>query len=318
MKARPFLSGLISGIIGFLGTFVWGIWTLSQGVSSTTAVGYFFLPFVALIVAVKFGVFGYCAHYAVKKTASRRRRILAFLIALALLFSFLYWLGSALISCKVVREVRTLDREGVSRFLETSPFKANKFALNAILERQDIDAQTLYKIAQIPSPELHKRMGSAFPVMGKNRKGLAVMRLVAKHPNVDAKTLALLTNSPDDYVLGDVAANPKTPPECLAKLIQKGGQLVDWGLARNPNTPPEALHDLAFSVKKYQGSGLQFTRADVAKNKATSLVDLEKLSKDPDWLVRDSVLMNPRCSPALRESLRNDPDERIRRRFKYR
>jgi len=233
-----------------------------------------------------------------------------------LLLSFLYWLGNGLLLCKEVEEVRNLDREGVTRFLETSPFKTNKFALNAILERQDIDAQTLYKIAQIPSPELHKRMGSSFPVMGKNRKGLAVMRLVAKHPNVDAKTLVLLANSPDNYVLGDVAANPKTPPESLAKLVQKDGQLVDLGLARNPNTPPEALHDLAFSVKKYQGSGLRYTRAAVAQNKATSLVDLEKLSNDSDWLVRDSVLMNPRCSPAIRESLRNDPDERIRRRFK--
>ena len=205
----------------------------------------------------------------------------------------------------------SLDSEGVARFLETSPFKENKYALNAILERQDLDAQTLYKIAKIPSPELHKRMGSSFPVMGKNTKGLAVMRLVAKHPNVDTQTLALLANSPDNYVLGDVAANPKTPPDSLAKLIPKGGQLIGWGLAHNPNTPPEVLHTLSLS-------GNQYTRAYVAQNSGASQGDLERLAKDPDWNVRDSVLMNPRCSPALWESLRNDPDERIRRRFKYR
>jgi len=309
MKARPLFSGLISGAIGFLGTCALGAWDISHSTSSTNVVGYFFLPFVALIVAVMFGIFGYCAHYSAKKTASRRRRILALLIASALLFSFLYWFGSGLISCKVVREVRTLDREGVTRFLETSPLKENKYALNAILERQDIDAQTLYKIAQIPSLELHQRMGSSFPVMGKNTRGLAVMRLVAMHPNVDTKTLALLANSPDNYVLGNVAANSKTPPEILPRLAQKGGQLIEWGLAHNPNTPPEILHKLT-------ASGDEYTRAGVAQNSGVSQEDLERLARDSEWNVRDSVLMNPRCSPALKESLRNDPDERIRRRFK--
>jgi len=312
MKARPLFSGLISGAIGFLGTCALGAWDISHSTSSTACIGYVFLPFYAFKISILFFLFGYCAHFAVVAFFSPRRPkrgLLAIGIALALLLSFLYWLGNGLLLCKEVDEVRNLDREGITRFLETSPLKENKYALNAILERPDMDAQTLYKIAQIPSPELHQRIGSSFPVMGKNTRGLAVMRLVARHPNVDAQTLALLANSPDDYVLGDVAGNPKTPPEILPRLAQKGGQLIEWSLALNPNTPPEILHKLAASSNEY-------TRAGVARNSSTSQEDLELLARDSEWNVRDSVLMNPKCSSALKETLRNDPDERIRRRFK--
>ena len=312
MKARPVHTGLISGVIGCLGTFIWGIWDISQSTSSTNAIGYVFLPFYAFKISILFFLFGYCAHYAAVSFHPPRRflrGLLAAGVALSLLLSFFYWLGNGLLLCKEVDEVRNLDREGVTRFLETSPLKENKYALNAILERRDLDAQTLYKIAQIPSPELHQRMGSSFPVMGKNTRGLAVMRLVARHPNVDSRTLALLASSPDNYVLGDVAANPKTPPEILPHLAQKNGQLIEWGLARNPNTQPKILHELATSPDKY-------TREAVAQNSGVSQEDLERLAKDSEWNVRDGVLMNPKCSPALKETLRNDPDERIRRRFK--
>ena len=111
MKARPFISGLISGIIGFLGTFVWGIWDISHSTSSTAAVGYVFLPFYAFKISILFFLFGYCAHFAAAAFFSPRRPkqgLLAAGIALALLLSFLYWLGNGLLLCKEVREVRNL------------------------------------------------------------------------------------------------------------------------------------------------------------------------------------------------------------------
>jgi len=49
----------------------------------------------------------------------------------------------------------------------------------------------------IPSPDLHRRMGAMPPIMGENTKGLAVMRLVVLHPNVEERTLIELAKSPD-------------------------------------------------------------------------------------------------------------------------
>ena len=311
MKMTSFRSGLISGIVGFLGTCIGGSWAILCSTGSTAAIGFVFLPIQAGLIALLFFPFGYCAHFALATVHPPRRttaKLLAAGTALATLSLFLYWLGSGLILCKVVNDVRNASREELAQFLDASIFKENKFALNAVLERQDLDAPTLYKIAQIPSRELHARIGSLFPVMGKNTRGLAVMRLVARHQNVDAKTLALLANSPDDYVLGDVAGNPATPPEILPRIFAKGGYLIDWGIARNPNCPPGILHELALRDSEY-------TRAAVAQNKATRLDDLERLVKDPVWHVRDGVSMNPNCPLSLKESLRNDPDERIRRRF---
>ena len=314
MKMTSFRSGLISGTVGFLGTCIWVSWAILHSTSSTAAIGFVFLPIQAGLIALLFFPFGYCAHFALATVHPPRRttaKLLAAGTALAILSLFLYWLGSGLILCKVVNDVRNASREELAQFLNTSIFKENKFALNAVLERQDLDAPTLYKIAQIPSRELHTRMGSLFPVMGKNTRGLAVMRLVARHQNVDAKTLALLANSSDDYVLGDVAGNPNTPPEILPRIFAKGGYLIDWGIARNPNCPPGILHELALRDSEY-------TRAAVAQNKATRLDDLERLVKDPVWHVRDGVSMNPNCPLSLKDRLRNDPDERVRRRFHLR
>lgn len=308
MKATPFLSGLVSGAIGFLGTCIWGTWAIFQSTSSTAAIGLVFLPIQALKIAVPFYLFGYCAHHAVAALRPPRhslKGLLAAGVALAILLPFLHWLGNGLVLSYVARDVRAMAPSQIVNFLKASRFKENKYALNALLEHQDLDAQTLYQIAQIPSPELHDRMGSFFPMMGKNTKGLAVMRLVARHPNADARTLALLANSPNDYVLGDVALNKNTPADIVVRLHKKGGYLIDWGVASNPNCPPEILHELSSSDNEY-------TRASVAGNSSTSPADLERLAHDSK--LRYSVMMNPNCPPALKKTLRNAFDERVRRR----
>ena len=45
-------------------------------------------------------------------------------------------------------------------------------------------------------PELYEPLGSLWDVMGANRKGLAVLRLVAHHPNTLGTTLAKLEAAP--------------------------------------------------------------------------------------------------------------------------
>lgn len=306
MTARPVHTGLVLGVIGFLGTCVWVTWVIFQSTSSTACIGLIFMPFQALLMGGLFFAFGCCARYAMVAFQPPRRPLLGLLaagIALALMLPFLYWLGDGLILSYVARDVRSMAPSQIEQFLKTSPYKENKYALNALLEHRDLKPSTLYKIAQIPLPELHERMGSFFPVMGKNTKGFAVMRLVAQHPNADAQTLALLANSPNDAVLCDVAANPNTPQEVLLRLAKKESQSIGYGLAANPNARPAILHALS-------ESGNQYTRANVAGNKSTTPEDLERLAQDPEAIVRDSVMVNANCPPALKKTLNRQFDER--------
>ena len=186
-----------------------------------------------------------------------------------------------------------------------SNLPTNKHALGRLLEDPNLSAETLHQIASLPSPALHKRMMGS----GQNRKGLAVMRLVARHPNVEEQTLVLLAKSSDEYVRADVAMNSKTPVDILYRFyVLQRDYLMEWGLAYNKNTPADILHDLATSPNEY-------TRSDVAKNPGTPIADLEKLVKDPVWHVRRGVVMNPKAPPDLLDPLRNDPDERVRNQF---
>ncbi len=149
-------------------------------------------------------------------------------------------------------------------------------------------------------------MGSLFPMLGENRKGLAVMRLVARHPNVEVETLVRLAASADDYVLGDVVMNSKTPLEILRKAHRKGGYLIEWGLAYNPKCPADILSALAESSNEY-------TRSPVAKNPGTPLEQVRMLARDPVWHVRRAAAYHPSVPDDLLEELVQDPDEHVRR-----
>lgn len=159
-------------------------------------------------------------------------------------------------------------------------------------------------IARLPDPALHRRMGSVWPVMPGNGKGLAVMRLVARHKSVSVSTLELLAKSPDPYVLGDVVANAKTPTTIIRQLDGSHELLVRWGLAANPATPPDMLQKLARDENEY-------TRAQVASNPGTPVETLEQLSQDPVWHVRRSVASNKHTPPDIRDKLAQDDDDRV-------
>jgi hypothetical protein len=230
------------------------IWSIQHSSSSTAAIGYIFLPFEAAITAIPFFVLGFCTHYAVVKLR-QRARIGYFFAAIAATLT-LFFVGTGvnkLALLAAVNNVRSMPQAQHEAFLGNSLWRTNKFVLGALLERPDLSSESLHRIAMIPSPELHQRMWATPPIMGKNQKGLAVMRLIVKHPNVDVQTLVELSKSPDPYVQGDVASNPKTPVEILRYFFNMPGRdyLMDWGLAQNPNTPADILLELSKSPDRY-------------------------------------------------------------------
>ena len=247
---NPLITGILVAIVAFAVVCILGGWIIQSSSSSTAAIGFIFLPFEAFIIAIPFFVIGFCAHYAIVKLRQRARvgylfaAIAAMLTALFIsvfVYTLAIWIA--------VDRVRTMPQSQHEAFLKDSIWRTNKYVLGALLEHPELSAESLYQIAMIPSPDLHQRFGAIPPIMGKNTHGLAVMRLVVRHPNVDERTLIELAKSPDSYVQGDVAGNSKTPVEILRHFFNMPDRdyLIDWGLAQNPNTPADILHELAKS-----------------------------------------------------------------------
>lgn len=307
----PWRLGLLAGGIGYLGGAAALSAAILRSTSSTAAIGFLFIPFVALVPgALSFAAGTSAAILWQSWRAPTRRWSFA---PLASAFTLLVVLGgSGFFLAKNLRVMHAVDAAlamdvpQLSAYFARGHLRRDAFVLGAIAQNPAADAELLDGIARLEDDSLHTAMGSLFPLLGENRKGLAVMRLVARHANVEEPTLVWLSRSPDDYVLGDVAANRKTPVDVLTRLHGRGDYLIEWGLARNPRTPPAILQQLSSSSNEY-------TRSSVATNPGANPVDLERLARDPLWHVRRGVAANRVVAREVLEPLARDDDERVAR-----
>jgi hypothetical protein len=303
-------AALLSGGVGVIAIAIVDVLSILRSTSSTAAVGFIFLPFFVAPYFIPFFVFGYCLpdlcswRIAASSDLAPWAKLRAAAAAVLLAGTSAYVLHGVLLT-KTVTRMRTMDAAGLATSLHESPFRKNKFALGALAENPNATGAILDEVAKLPDPALHRRMWSVWPVMGKNGKGLAVMRLVARNPNVSPETLVLLSQSSDEYVRGDVALNPKTPTAIIRKLSDGADYLVQWDLAANPKTPADILVNIAASDNEY-------TRSHVARNPNTPASTLQKLARDPVWHVRRDVASNPHTPPATIRKLASDPDERVK------
>ncbi len=187
------------------------------------------------------------------------------------------WRGLALQDA--VRATRTMDAPALEAAFVRSPWNRDKFFLGALAQSKAVSPALLDRIAALSDAELYEPMGSLWDVMGENRKGIAVMRLVADHANARGGTLARLADGPHaDKLRHELARNPGTPPAVLARWHDSTDYLVEWGLALNPNTPPAVMERLARSQNLY-------ARMNLTYNPATPRSVLERLANDPDELL---------------------------------
>lgn len=304
-------GGLLSGVLAAGVGAVLDYTAIRRSTISTAAVGLIFeLPIVALLWGIQGGLIGFCAGYLLAARRSARGwretgRVVAGLVLLTVGGRLTLEVVTGLVVGAEVRQVGRMDEPQLRGVLDSRLFGRNLFVLAAVAGNERTSAETLRQIASRPDPELHRKLGSIYDVMGTNTHGLAVMRRVARNPHVDGETLEILSRSPDPYVLGDVAMNSKLPEEALARLLGREERMVSWGVALNPKTPPWALSRLS-------GNPDEYVRSNVARNPSSPPDELRQLARDPAWHVRRDVATNPKTPPDILELLRRDPDERVR------
>lgn len=256
---------------------------ITASTSSTAAIGFLFLPVWAAIAALPFAGVGYAAGAVIRAALTRQRRhVMIASLAGILAIGFLAYVTIDQVDdaelANTITVIETLDAAGLETFLESHRFRTNKFALAAVALNPAASSETLDKIASMDDPALHEKFGGRRALMGKNRKGLAVMRLVVRNRNVSAETLTRLSRSPDTYVLGDVAMNKATPTEVIERLYRdrhgkRNSYLIEWGLAYNPAAPEAILRDLATNSRN------EYTLRRLADSRSVP-EDIRKLAKE--------------------------------------
>ena len=248
---------LWAGIVGALATAALGAKMILSHGSSTAGLGFIFLPLVAAAAAVPVGIWGAAlGHVALhlRGRASEPRLVFwAALFAAGSLPGVIaaeIWHGKSLEHA--VAETRTMGERELERALEESRFARDKYFLGALAGHPAASPVLLDKIAILEDPALYEAMWSLWDVMGENRKGIAVMRLVARHRHASAATLERLEARPQaQELITEILANPNTPPQVLARHFDDTHYRAEWGLAMNPNTPPKVLERLARSDNRF-------------------------------------------------------------------
>lgn len=287
LSARPEAPwALWSGIAGSLAVAALSVKSIHSSGSSTAALGYIYLPLIAALAAIPVGLWGMALGHAVLWLRGAVQSppmvfVAALLVASSLPAFVAYEVQRGLRLEAAVREIGPMDALALDRaYEEETPFRRDRYFLGALAQHPRASAGLLGRIAGQPDPELYERMGSLWDVMGENRKGLAVMRLVARHPNTDSATLAKLADAqyagPNaQKLVTELAANPRTPLPVLERWLDSTDYRVEWGLALNPKTPQNVLERLSASQNLY-------TRLNLAYNEATPREILDRLAADAD------------------------------------
>lgn len=282
---RPELPwALWAGVAGALAAAAISVKGIFASASSTAAIGFIFVPFIAIAAGVLAGVWGLAlgtvaAHLRGLKQVLRPVLIMAWVVALAApaAIGWEAWRGYALQAA--VREVLALPGNRLEHAFAASPWNRNKFFLGALAQHKEADAALLEHIAALPDPALREGMGSLWDVMGTNRKGQPVLWLVAAHPHTSPATLERLAANPgSNHILGAVLRNPNTPLAAMAPHLASTDYEIEWGLSLNPNTPGAVLERLSRSENVY-------TRLNLTYNSGTPLAILERLAQDGDELL---------------------------------
>ena len=309
-EKKRLLIAFLMAIMGYTAIMVVFLNSIFRSTSSTAAIGIFFIPFRAFPFFILFFIFGYCLLdllYCLKGDVNKFSLLITLrvLVAAILLICGVSYLTYGIMLTHTVTRARTLKRSEINGFLKNSIFKNNKFVLGAIVQNPNVPASALDRIALMKDSELYHRMWSTWPVMGKNRKGFAVMRLVAMNEKTSVATLVFLSKCADGYVLSSVAGNKKTPVSILRKLYNNylNSSFCEQELSCNPNTPAFILKKLAKTGGKYNS---EYTRAAVASNTNTPTEVLVQLSKNSESFVRSSVACNSNTPLRTLEKLCED------------
>jgi hypothetical protein len=194
-----------AGIAGLIAAGALQVKAIFASSSSTAALGFIFVPLIAALAAAAAGIWGLALGHVVERTrgAVGGPAVLlaaALVVAAAVPAAVGYEVWRGLRLERAVAEALEMNGGQLEQAFSTSPWRHDRFFLGAVAQNAAASAPLLDRMASIDDPQLFEPLASLWNVLGANRKGLAVMRLVAEHPNAGSATLERLAQSADPDV----------------------------------------------------------------------------------------------------------------------
>jgi hypothetical protein len=148
---------------------------IEASTSSTAAIGFIYLPFMAAIAAVPFAGVGYAAGAVIRALQTRRQRhvVIASLTAVLAVPYLLYVAWTQVNDGELamtIAHIEKLDDSGLAAFLTEGKFRSNTYALAAVALNPAASTATLARIAAMDIPALHRKFGGRRELMGKTAR----------------------------------------------------------------------------------------------------------------------------------------------------
>lgn len=211
LRERPEAPwALWSGIFGALAVAALLLKGLFAATTATAVLGIVAVPLLAAFAAIPIGIWGAALGHVVLRLRGRVQGPRTVLVAALVVAASL----PALVAREVhrglgleaaVREARAMEVARLEAAFDASPWRGDRYFVAALAQHPGASPRLLARIAAETDPALREPLGSLWDVMGENREGLSVMRLVARHPNTGADTLARLAADADEQVARDAA-----------------------------------------------------------------------------------------------------------------
>jgi hypothetical protein len=284
------------GLAGFFLFLLLGTYAIFQTRSSTAALGFIFLPTLALVpgfIGIALGKFhaGYLlARQTHKPTLLYRFSMVIFGVLFLVPF---IWQGYALFAILSKNKVRDNEQNRQSIAITN-----NTKELDDLLARNPGDeanilskkaTQTNDRTILIPIAE------SAFASMDlldtlSRSTDWGVVSAVVWNKNTSSKTLELIykNHSYPSYFYMGLSSNPHTPDRILRELYKKrnenGG--IAWNLARNLSLPDDILNELTHESDKYVLRDI-LNRPHLSRIQVNNIINTANTIQDNDvaWLL---------------------------------
>ena len=255
--ARPlFLYPLVAALV-ITATFVaWGQYSIATSRSSTAAIGYIFLPFYSVFVAVigflVSGAVVYILRFILERVGGIAPRLTSLvpLVASGLILILTAWM----IQHRVSRQRLLMSAK--------SDTSSESVIQQAIASH---DLEVLAAVARNPNTStadlLRIYQACADRVTAANSRTYIVFHALSGNPKTPPDVLATLSHCKESSIRVALGTNPSTPVEILPLLASDPEALVRTWVTVNPNLSKELLLKLAEdndkTVRSYAESNLR-------------------------------------------------------------
>ncbi len=269
----------VYGLLAYLVAFTIGVFAILESRSSTSGIGFLFLPMIAVVPGVLGFGLGVAQHSLGHFRETGRPTVWPRLGMAVALVGVVGVLTAQLYGWNETRQLNQSRDQETQRQREA--IQANRRSLaERLAAAPDREAQIIEQMAAetddrtwlIPLASNPHASGLALDRLSQSGDfGVALSALRHANVPVDAIVRVYKTHSYPDYFFSTMAGNANTPAWLLAELYQKRAQNygIAPALAGNPNTQPDILDALLADAD-------QRTLKRLAENPALSCVQLNK------------------------------------------